>query len=179
MIWFVALVAWPAPLAPKCSTTLPIAARMGFARSKAAGVPPAMMASVPFCAPSTPPLTGASTNSTPREARNASAHRAVSALTVEQSMTSAPRFRPGARLSIVERTSASADTQITTVSRRAAKSARFAGAGQPSSDASDCALAVVRFQTAASMPALWRFFAMGEPMAPSPAKPTRCIGARL
>ena len=34
--------------------------------------PPAMMASVPFCAPSTPPLTGASRNCTPRAARNCS-----------------------------------------------------------------------------------------------------------
>ena len=53
------------------------------------GSPPVMMASVPFCAPSTPPLTGASTNCTARAASSCSAQRAVSALTVEQSMTSA------------------------------------------------------------------------------------------
>ena len=51
-----------APLGPKCSMVLPIAASTGRAASKAGGSPPVMMASVPFCAPSTPPLTGASRN---------------------------------------------------------------------------------------------------------------------
>ena len=113
-----------------------------------------MMARVLFFAPSTPPLTGASTKLTPRSPRKVAAQRAVSALTVEQSTTSAPRARPGAMSSITERTSVSAETQITAASIRPANSGRVAGAATPSSAPSDRALSALRFQTAASSPAL-------------------------
>ena len=118
---------------------------------------PHMMASVPFCAPSTPPLTGASRKLHAARRRGiASAQRAVSALTVEQSMTSAPvreTRAPGA--SMTARTSASAETQITTASSRVARSRRaMAGAAQPSSAASACALSALRFQTACEQPGL-------------------------
>ena len=148
------------------------------ARSNAAGSPPVMMASVPFCAPSTPPLTGASMNSRRRAARNSSAQRAVSALTVEQSMTSAPLRKPG-RQAFDDRADVriggDADHDRVDAARRSRRV--IAGAWQPSSAASACALSLLRFQTAASSPARWRFFAMGAPMAPRPAKPTRFIGA--
>ena len=49
-----------------------------------------MIASVPSRAPSTPPLTGASRNCAPRSRNRCAAERAVSALTVEQSMTIVP-----------------------------------------------------------------------------------------
>src|SRR5688572_11008789 len=135
-----------------------------------------MMASVPFCAPSTPPETGASRKATRCFRSKSSAQRAVSALTVEQSMTRVPGASPGARPSTTARTSPSAETQITTTSRPAANSFREAGAGTPSSAPSAVALAPLRFQSAASSCALWRFLAMGAPMAPRPAKPTRNIG---
>src|SRR5438309_745862 len=54
----------------------PSASRRGRASSKPAGVPPAMMASFASRAPSTPPLTGQSRNSTPRGSRSAAAWRA-------------------------------------------------------------------------------------------------------
>ena len=88
MIWLVALAAWPhagraeegdgACRAPGGSA--------GHARTPAA-LPPAMMASVPSRAPSMPPLTGQSRNSTPLGSSSCAAWRAVSAPTVEQSMT--------------------------------------------------------------------------------------------
>src|SRR6187399_873956 len=92
-------------------------------------------------------------------------------------MTSVSCGRAGARLSTMERTSASAETQMTTASSPAANSASDGGAWQPSSAASSAALTLVRFQTDWSNPARWRFLAMGAPMAPRPAKPTRVIGA--
>ena len=92
----------------------------------------------------------------------ASAQRAVSALTVEQSMTSAPWRKPGARPSTTARTSASAETQITTASSHAAKSASVAGDWQPSSAASASALSRLRFQTASSSPATMEIFRHGS-----------------
>src|SRR6185436_5283893 len=77
MIWLVALVAWPEPLGPKCSMVLPMAPSTGRAASKAARSPPHMIASAPFLAPSTPPLTGASMNSTLRSPRSFAAQRAA------------------------------------------------------------------------------------------------------
>src|SRR5688572_14208158 len=177
MIWLVALVAWPLPQGPKCSIVLPMAASTGRAASKDARSPPHMMASVPFFAPSTPPLTGASTNLALRLASVLSAHFAVSALTVEQSITREPGASPGASASTTERTSASAETQITATSTSFANSSRGAGAATPSSEARAVAFSRLRFQTAVSRPALWRFLAMGAPMAPRPANPTRVIGA--
>src|SRR3989442_421871 len=109
----------------------PSASRRGRASSKPAGVPPAMMASFASRAPSTPPLTGQSRNSTPRGSRSAAAWRAVSAPMVEQSSISAPDLNPGARARVTSSTSASADTHETTAStpaaswhRAAAESAR-------------------------------------------------------
>jgi hypothetical protein len=179
MIWLVAFVAWPEPAGPKCSMVLPMAPSTGFAAAKASGVPPHMMARVAFCAPSTPPLTGASTNKAPRAARKLSAQRAVSALTVEQSMTSVPLVIPGAMPSMTERTSASADTQMTMAESGRANSGSDVGAVTPSSAASACALSALRFHTECSSAARCRFLAMGRPMAPNPNKPTRVIGAEL
>ena len=173
MIWLVALVAWPAPCGPNQRTVRPIASSTGLARSKAASSPPHMMASVPFWAPSTPPLTGQSRNDAPRAATRAPAVRAVSADTVEQSMTSMPGFRPGASARTTSRTSVSAETQSTSASQSRAKASGVAAAEQPSSRASSLARPALRFQTPCSMPALCRLRAMGAPMAPRPRKPVR------
>src|SRR5436853_157790 len=114
----------------------PSASRRGRASSKPAGVPPAMMASFASRAPSTPPLTGQSRNSTPRGSRSAAAWRAVSAPMVEQSSISAPDLNPGARARVTSSTSASADTHETTASTPAASCSSVAGAATLSSEAS-------------------------------------------
>src|SRR5882762_8867378 len=173
MIWLLALAASPLPVGPRCALVRPSACRIGSARSKPAGVPPARMASVASRAPSTPPLTGQSRNSTPRGARSSAAGRAVSAPMVEQSSISVPDFSPAARARATSSTSASADTHDTTTSMPAASCSRVAGAATPSSDASVRAFSAVRFQTALSIPARCRLRAMCVPMAPSPTRPTR------
>src|SRR5207302_7866420 len=151
----------------------PSASRRGRASSKPAGVPPAMMTSFASRAPSTPPLTGQSRNSTPRGSRSAAAWRAVSAPMVEQSSISAPDLNPGARARVTSSTSASADTHETTASTPAASCSSVAGAATLSSEASLRALSALRFQTALSIPARWRLRAMCCPMAPSPTKAAR------
>ena len=140
MIWLVAFAAWPEPLAPKCVTARPIACSTGCARSNAAASPPTMIARVPSRAPSTPPLTGASRNCALRSRSLCAALRAVSALTVEQSMTMVLGRSAGAIASTTSSTSASAETHITMTSLSAAMSASFATAVQPVSWASAWAL---------------------------------------
>ena len=54
------LAASPAPDCPAWITALPIADRIGSARSKASSEPPTMKVSVPPLAAAIPPLTGAS-----------------------------------------------------------------------------------------------------------------------
>ncbi len=79
--------------------------------------------------------------------------RAVSAATVEQSMTMAPGFSVGRIASTTESRSASAETQVTMTSQAAASSAGLAKARQPVSAASSAAFDAVRFQAPASSPA--------------------------
>ena len=171
MIWLVALAACPWPVGPRWTTVLPIASSTGRARSKACGSPPHMMASVPFFAPSTPPLTGQSRNATPASPSDASASRAVPAETVEQSITMAPGRRAGLIRSTSSSTSRSAETHITTTSHPAASAAGSSKAGAPVMVVSSAARAGVRFQAPESSPAPARLTAMGSPMAPSPMNP--------
>ena len=76
------------------------------------------------------------------------------------------------------REASSSATMVTTASASIAASPGEVDQRAPRAIRSS-ALARLRFQTEASNPALWRFFAMGIPMAPRPAKPTRIIGAGL
>ena len=73
---------------------LPIAARTGRARSTSPSVPPTMIVSVPFWAPSDPPDTGASTSPTPCVPRRSANSRVAAGEIVEQSMTRLPGCRP-------------------------------------------------------------------------------------
>ncbi len=158
MIWLVAFAACPLPVGPKWLTVLPIAARMGRARSNASSLPPTMMANVASRAPSTPPLTGQSRKSAPCGASSSAAFLAVSEPTVEQSITRAPLRTFGASALTTCSTSSSADTQIATASTAAARSASDSGAWQhPSSLVNSLANVVAfareRFQTASRRPA--------------------------
>ncbi len=132
-----------------------------------------MIASVASRAPSTPPLTGQSRNSTCFVASCSAARRAVSALTVEQSMTSVPGRATVAICATISSTSASADTHMTIASTSLASAATEAACVQPSSAASALALPALRFHSDASCPDLWRLRAMGSPIEPRPITPAR------
>ena len=65
MIWFAAFATCPAPASPTCVIFFPMASNTGIAFSSASASPPTIIASVPFLAPISPPLTGASNVLTP------------------------------------------------------------------------------------------------------------------
>ena len=81
--------AWPLPEGPAWKTFLPMASRMGLARSKSAASPPTIKVSVPAFAAATPPETGASNALKPCSTALLAALRASSTAMVEQSMSSA------------------------------------------------------------------------------------------
>ena len=78
-IWLTILVSSPAPLGPMRVTARANAMATGLACSKAAASPPHITVSTPFCAPASPPDTGASTKCRPRERAAAASSRATSA----------------------------------------------------------------------------------------------------
>ena len=61
IIWLATLVIWPSPTPPTSVMFFPISSNSGLTRANAASVPPHMMESVAFLAPTSPPDTGAST----------------------------------------------------------------------------------------------------------------------
>jgi len=65
MIWLAALQTWPVPGSPIRVTVLPINASIGSISAKTASVAPTMIVRVAFCAPISPPDTGASAYSWP------------------------------------------------------------------------------------------------------------------
>ena len=69
---------WPAPVSPTRTMLCPSAAKIGRTRSNTGSGPPTMMTSVASRAPTSPPLTGASSASTPRAARRAAMRRVAS-----------------------------------------------------------------------------------------------------
>jgi len=139
------------------------------------GVPKSM--SVAFLAPSTPPLTGQSRKPPPAAATCRAAVRAVSAATVEQSMTTAPGLSAGQTASTTASRSPSAETQVTTASQDDASSAGDPKARQPVSAAKAAAFEAVRFQMPARRLARCRLRAMCWPMAPRPMNPAFMAGS--
>ena len=83
----------PAPTGPTCTTSEARCASTGRARSSASASPPTITTSVPFSAPMTPRLTGASRNPTPCSAACAASSRSTDGSPVLKSMISAPRLR--------------------------------------------------------------------------------------
>ena len=134
-----AFTAWPAPLGPTWVIVLPIAARIGRARSTSAASPPQKIVSVPFWAPSLPPDTGASTRATPRAASREAKSRVADGEIVEQSMTSWPSRAPSATPSGPNRTASTSgvsETQTTTASAARATSAGLSARATPRSSSS-------------------------------------------
>ena len=88
--WLQTLTTCPAPAGPTWTIVFPIAARIGFARSKPASLPPTMIESVPAIAPLSPPLTGASSISAPPAAARSASSRAVEGAIELMSIASQP-----------------------------------------------------------------------------------------
>ncbi|MDT4872287.1 hypothetical protein FQZ97_1074630 [compost metagenome] len=84
------LATWPLPAAPQCTMFLPMAARIGWARSKSASEPPTIKVRVPAAAPPVPPETGASSMGLPCSAAALATSRALSGSMVEQSISRTP-----------------------------------------------------------------------------------------
>ena len=132
------------------------ASNTGKTREKVAKSPPAITDSVPLIAPSTPPETGASTQSTPDVFNRSAMRRVTSGLTVEASIRTSPRFMPDCTCSITASRSSSAETQTNTILLFSANSA-----GEPacivfSSAARLSSLSAERFQTPDNIPWLAR-----------------------
>ncbi|MOA32170.1 hypothetical protein D3C78_1533680 [compost metagenome] len=84
------LAAWPLPEPPQSTMFLPMAARIGWARSKSATSPPTMKVSVPAAAPPVPPETGASSMGLPCWRAAEATSRALSGSMVEESIRVTP-----------------------------------------------------------------------------------------
>ena len=93
-IWLQALVVCPAPLPPMRLMFFPMASKTGRQSSKTACSPPTMIDSVPCRAPTSPPLTGASSMCTPDSLRRAEISRVTRGEMVLMSMTVAPLRAP-------------------------------------------------------------------------------------
>src|SRR5690348_14713800 len=174
MTWFTALATWPAPLGPRWVMRLPIASRIGRARATSSSRPPQKIVSVPFCAPSDPPDTGASTMPMPRSASFAAIAAVAEGETVEQSTTTPPDPSPSATppgpSSTCSRSGVS-DTHTSTASAFAAASAGDAARAAPAS-ASGSSRSRVRLCTVTSWPAASRCPAIGAPIVPRPITAT-------
>src|SRR5690606_5176320 len=139
--------------------------------------PPAMMLSRPASAPSTPPLTGASTSRTPSAASSVAHARTSTALTVLIT-TSTGSVVPAARhparspsgRSTTSRTCGRSGS-MTTTTGRATWAGVDATVARGSFPATACAFAAVRFHSATSYPAASRFRAIGAPIGPVPTNP--------
>ena len=95
MIWLVALVAWPAPAGPKCSMVLPMAASIGLRALEGRGVAARHDGERALLRAFDAAAHRRIEERAPTRGEESSAQRAVSALTVEQSMTSAPLRKTG------------------------------------------------------------------------------------
>ena len=177
---FTALSASPVPTTPQCTIFWPKHASTGRARSSTTGSPPTITVSVPFSAPATPPLTGASRKSTPAAARRAAIRREPAGSPEVQSTTTDPFVRPAispSSPSRIDSTSADVGKQVTTTVAPVAASLGDAAARTlaPADAANAAAFAPVRFQTASSISGLTRCRAIGVPIAPRPRNAMRVM----
>src|SRR6266566_2547111 len=157
----------------------PRTSKSGMARLASASSPPTMIARRASIAPTSPPETGAS--SVWNGGRCAAARFAISrdaaGLMVLMSIARRPGCAPDAMPSgpkVTASTSGELVTIVTTMSERSATSFGVRTTVAPAS-ARGFARSSVRFVTVTGKPALMAFRAIGEPMIPSPTKPTRSI----
>ena len=133
-----------------------------------------MIDSVPALAPTSPPLTGASSMLPPRAATCSPIRRAAAAAIVLMSMTSTPGFAPAITPfspSTTDSTSGASGSMVMTMSLASPTSAGDAAARAPAAASSSIA-AWLRLNTVTGKPAFNRFSAIGLPIRPRPITPT-------
>jgi hypothetical protein len=154
---------------------LPSASKRGLARSKSCSSPPIMIERVPSVAPTSPPLTGASSIPTPRSRAVRASSRARAGEEVLMSTMSEPSAAPSKRpVSPVTASSTSGGpgSMVMVTAPFRATSAGLSATSAPPSAASSSAFRRVRLWSTSSWPARTRLRAIGPPMIPSPTKPT-------
>src|SRR4051794_17939423 len=174
--WLQAFATSPAPGGPRWRTVDPTSDNAGQARPTASGVPPTMTLRAPDSAPAVPPLTGASTTSTPAPAsRSASAATATGETvpcTTRTGRSTPAAAQPASRPSSPSSSCSTSPRSVSTV--RVMRAAASAGrlATRAPADRSASALAGVRFQTVSEPRAASRRRAIGSPIRPRPSSDT-------
>ena len=151
-----------------------MASSTGSAVVKAWRLPPTMMVRVALAAGSTPPLMGASKKVASRSAASFAICWEVKGPTVLWSTSSCPGCVVASRPFSPWNTCSTAGTsgrQVSTMSQRPATSEGLEAATAPAA-AMASTLPRLRLCTTSGKPARSRFRAMGEPIRPSPMKPT-------
>src|SRR5215218_2703038 len=175
--WLTSFTDCPSPTdPPQCATVDPIAASRDLTSSKRSAGPPAMISRSPRSARATPPLTGASSNRTPRPANRPSILRTASGPIVLMTTTTDSGDRVSAAPSSVNIAS-SICFAFTTI-RTSASAPSAASRGEPArlapSSTSGSAFSGRTSKTERSKRAETILFAIGAPIAPSPMNPTPC-----
>src|ERR671913_472000 len=176
--WLTSFTDCPAPTdPPQCATVDPIASSKAFSSSKRSAGPPAMMSKSPRSARATPPLTGASSNLTPRPLNRPSILRTPSGPTVLMTTTADPGDRVSAAPSPPNRASSacSAFTTIRTSASAPSAASRSEPARLAPSSTRGSAFSGRTSKTERSKPAERILYAIGAPIAPSPMNPALCI----
>src|SRR5215211_2118853 len=176
--WLTSFTDCPSPTdPPQCATVDPIAASRDLTSSKRSAGPPAMISRSPRSARATPPLTGASSNRTPRPANRPSILRTASGPIVLMTTTTDSGDRVSAAPSSANIAS-SICFAFTTI-RTSASAPSAASRGEPArlapSSTSGSAFSGRTSKTERSKRAETILFAIGAPIAPSPMNPTPCI----
>ena len=133
-----------------------------------------MIESAPCCAPTSPPLTGASSIVAPFSSTFWASSRVTTGEMVLMSISNAPSLSPSSTPSspaTTRSTSGESGSMVMTTSDRSATSLGLSATVAPS-PASSSAFSLVRLYRTSSWPASIRFRAIGLPMMPSPMKPT-------
>src|SRR5919112_790897 len=171
-IWLAAFTTCPVPTGPTWVTVLPMTSKSGGARPKSSSLPPTMMESVPSMAPTSPPLTGASSIEAPRSSASPASSSVTTGEIVLMSTIRAPSLTPSSTPSSPASTSSTcgeSGSMVMIMSDRSAPSLGFSATVAPSRSS---AFSRVRLYATSSWPASMRFSAIGLPMIPSPIKPT-------
>ncbi len=171
-IWFATLQVWPSPFSPTSVMFLPISSNTGLTWSKVACLPPHMIDSAAFFAPTSPPDTGASRYSQP-SSLIFFANSFVSTGEIElMSTTILPLDRPSATPFSPNSAFCTSGVSGTIVMIRSACCATSLAVPQAVPPASvnsfGTSPSVVRYN---SWPPLIRWPAIGTPMMPRPMNP--------
>src|SRR5829696_2179637 len=171
-IWFAALTTCPVPTGPTWVTVPPMTSKRGSARSKSSSLPPAIIESVPSMAPTSPPLTGASSIDAPCALACSASSAVTTGEIVLMSTIKAPSSTPSNTPSSPASTSSTCGESGSMVMMMSDCSATSRGPSATVAPSSSSAFSRVRLYATRSWPASMRFSAIGLPMIPSPMKPT-------